>query len=62
MFASNFPVDGLHTTLDGLSSTYDAVTAGLGDDDRDLLFAGTAARVYDLGGASGSDSGSVDAS
>ncbi len=62
MFASNFPVDGLHTTLDGLWSTYDAVTAGLGDDDRDLLFAGTAARIYDLGGASGSDSGSVDAS
>ena len=49
MFASNFPVDGLHGTLDELFAAYSAVTAGLGDDDRDRLFAATAERVYRLG-------------
>ena len=49
MFASNFPVDGLHGTLDELFGAYSAVTAGLDDDDRDRLFAGTAERVYRLG-------------
>jgi predicted TIM-barrel fold metal-dependent hydrolase len=48
MFASNFPVDGIHGTLDELWSAYDTVTAGLGDDERDLLFAGTASRTYRL--------------
>jgi L-fuconolactonase len=48
MFASNFPVDGLHGTLDELWSTYSTVTAGLDVDDRDALFAGTAERVYRL--------------
>ncbi len=46
MFASNFPVDGLHGTLDQLYTTYDTLTRGLGDTDRDALFAGTADRVY----------------
>jgi predicted TIM-barrel fold metal-dependent hydrolase len=48
MFASNFPVDGMHGTLDELWSSYDQITAGLAEADRDLLFAGTAARTYRL--------------
>jgi L-fuconolactonase len=48
MFASNFPVDGMHGTLDQLWSVYDELTAGLSDAERDALFAGTAARVYRL--------------
>jgi L-fuconolactonase len=47
-FASNFPVDGLHGSLDDLWSAYSAVTAGLGDDDRDRLFAGNAERLYSI--------------
>jgi L-fuconolactonase len=46
MFASNFPVDGLHGTLDELFDAYAAVTAGLDAADRDRLFAGTAERIY----------------
>ena len=46
MFASNFPVDGLHGTLDQLYTTYDTLTRGLGDTERDALFAATAERVY----------------
>ncbi len=48
MFASNFPVDGMHGTFDELYSAYDAVTAGLDDASRDQLFAATAARTYSL--------------
>ncbi len=48
MFASNFPVDGMHGTLDELFETYSAITSGLAADDRDALFWGTAARVYGL--------------
>lgn len=47
-FASNFPVDGLHGTLDELWSSYSALTAGLDADDRDALFAGNAERIYRL--------------
>jgi predicted TIM-barrel fold metal-dependent hydrolase len=46
MFASNFPVDGMHGTFDELFTTYAAVTAGLDDESRDKLFAATAERVY----------------
>jgi L-fuconolactonase len=46
MFASNFPVDGLHGTFDELYSAYAAVVAGLDDATQDALFAGTATRVY----------------
>jgi predicted TIM-barrel fold metal-dependent hydrolase len=46
MFASNFPVDGMHGTFDELYSTFSAVTAGLDEAARDQLFAGTAERVY----------------
>ena len=45
-FASNFPVDGLHGTLDELWSAYAEVTAGLDDESRDKLFATNAERVY----------------
>lgn len=46
MFASNFPVDGMHGTLDQLWTTYSTVTGSLSADDRDKLFASTAERVY----------------
>jgi predicted TIM-barrel fold metal-dependent hydrolase len=46
MFASNFPVDGMHGTYDELYSAYDTVTADLSADEREKLFAGTAERVY----------------
>ncbi len=48
MFASNFPVDGMHGTLDELFTTFNELTAGLDDDARDKLFAGNAERVYRL--------------
>ncbi len=44
--ASNFPVDGLHGTLDELWSAFDGATAGLDDEARDKLFATNAERVY----------------
>lgn len=46
MFASNFPVDGMHGSFDDLYGAYDTVTADLDEPARDLLFAGTAERVY----------------
>ncbi len=46
LFASNFPVDGLHGTLDQLWTVYDTVTAGLDPADRTKLFATNAERVY----------------
>ena len=46
MFASNFPVDGMHGTFDDLYTTYDVLTADLDDATRDQLFAGNAERVY----------------
>lgn len=48
LFASNFPVDGLHGTLDDLWSCYSACVAGLGAHDRELLFATNAERLYRL--------------
>jgi predicted TIM-barrel fold metal-dependent hydrolase len=46
MFASNFPVDGMHGTFDDLYATYDELTAELDASTRDQLFAGNAERVY----------------
>lgn len=46
MFASNFPVDGMHGTFDELYSTFTALTSSLDDDSRDKLFATNAERVY----------------
>jgi predicted TIM-barrel fold metal-dependent hydrolase len=46
MFASNFPVDGMHGTFDDLYNTYDELTADLDESTRDKLFAGNAERIY----------------
>jgi predicted TIM-barrel fold metal-dependent hydrolase len=46
LFASNFPVDGLHGSLDQLWRACTEVTAGLGREDVEQLYAGTAERVY----------------
>jgi L-fuconolactonase len=46
LVASNFPVDGLHGTLDELWSAFDGATAGLDDESRAKLFAANAERVY----------------
>jgi predicted TIM-barrel fold metal-dependent hydrolase len=46
LFASNFPVDGMHGSLDELWSAYATLTAGLDDTAREQMFAGTAERVY----------------
>jgi len=46
LFASNFPVDGLHGTFDELYTTYSEVTAAMDDLSRDKLFAANAERVY----------------
>lgn len=46
MFASNFPVDAMHGTYDELYSTYDDVTAGASNEDREQLFAANAERLY----------------
>jgi L-fuconolactonase len=48
MFASNFPVDGMHGTLDELFTTFTTLTADLDDAARDKLFAANAERVYRL--------------
>jgi L-fuconolactonase len=46
MFASNFPVDGLHGTWDQLYTTFAELTDGLDDRSRDKLFASNAERIY----------------
>ena len=46
MFASNFPVDAMYGTFDELYTTFSAVTAGLGDESREQLFATNAERIY----------------
>lgn len=48
MFASNFPVDGMHGTLDELFTTFTELTKGMEDAERDKLFAANAERVYRL--------------
>jgi L-fuconolactonase len=47
-FASNFPVDAPYGTFDELYGTFSALTAHLGDEERDQLFAGNAERIYRL--------------
>jgi L-fuconolactonase len=46
MFASNFPVDGMHGTFDELYSTFTTLTSGLDDAARELVFASNAERIY----------------
>jgi predicted TIM-barrel fold metal-dependent hydrolase len=48
LFASNFPVDGMHGTLDELFASYATIVSGVDAASRDALFAGTAERVYGL--------------
>jgi L-fuconolactonase len=46
MFASNFPVDSMYGTFDDLYDTFSAITAGLGPDASEKLFATNAERLY----------------
>jgi len=46
LFASNFPVDGMHGTFEELYSTFAELTSGLDDESRDALFAANAERIY----------------
>jgi predicted TIM-barrel fold metal-dependent hydrolase len=46
LFASNFPVDGMHGSFDQLYTAFAAITAGLDGDARDKLFAGNAEHIY----------------
>ncbi len=48
MFASNFPVDGMYSTLPDLYRAFAAATAGFSRDERAQMFGRTAARVYRL--------------
>jgi predicted TIM-barrel fold metal-dependent hydrolase len=48
MFASNFPVDKLFSSYDGLFDAFRALTADLSDDERRGLFHDNAARWYRL--------------
>jgi predicted TIM-barrel fold metal-dependent hydrolase len=48
MFASNFPVDGLHARYDAIFDAFDAITAGRSRAVRNMLFYETAARIYRL--------------
>lgn len=49
LFASNFPVDGMHGSFNELYTSYSAITAGLDSADRDKLFAANAERIYQIG-------------
>lgn len=46
LFASNFPVDGMHGTFHELYTTFSTLTAGLDEPSRDELFASNAERIY----------------
>jgi len=46
MFASNFPVDGLHASYDAVWDAFDAITAHDLPETRDALFRDTARRFY----------------
>ena len=48
MFASNFPMDKVSTTLSNLFHAYDRITADVSEADRAALFAGNARRFYRL--------------
>ena len=49
MFASNFPIDGLHASYAALWSAYAEIVSGASDEDQDLLFRANATRYYRLG-------------
>ena len=46
LFASNFPVDGMHGTFDQLYTAFAELVADLDDAARDELFAANAERIY----------------
>lgn len=46
MFASNWPVDGLYSTLSELIHAYRALTASFSDSERNAMFSGNAERYY----------------
>jgi predicted TIM-barrel fold metal-dependent hydrolase len=46
LFASNFPVDGMHGSFDDLYTTFVTLAAGLDGDARDKLFATNTERTY----------------
>jgi predicted TIM-barrel fold metal-dependent hydrolase len=48
LFASNFPVDGMHGTFDELYTTYATLTADLDEASRAKLFATNAERIYQI--------------
>jgi predicted TIM-barrel fold metal-dependent hydrolase len=48
MFASNFPIDGLHASYETLWSVYAEIVSGASAAERDHLFAGNARRFYRL--------------
>jgi predicted TIM-barrel fold metal-dependent hydrolase len=50
MFGSNFPVDGLYSSLVELYNAFDTLTSDLSRSEREALFAGTARRAYRLSG------------
>lgn len=48
MFASNFPIDGLHATYSSLWHAYGKIVAGASPAEREQLFIGNARRLYRL--------------
>lgn len=46
MFASNFPVDGLCASFDGIYSAFDEITRGFAEAERRALFHDNAVRIY----------------
>jgi predicted TIM-barrel fold metal-dependent hydrolase len=48
MFASNFPIDGLHASYAAQWSAYTQIVSGASVSERDNLFSGNAARYYRL--------------
>ena len=48
MFASNFPIDGLHASYAGLWHAYASILQGASDAERAALFCGNARRYYRL--------------
>jgi predicted TIM-barrel fold metal-dependent hydrolase len=48
LFASNFPVDGLHATYGAVWRTWAEIVVGASADEQHALFGGNAERVYRL--------------
>jgi predicted TIM-barrel fold metal-dependent hydrolase len=48
MFASNFPVDGLCGSFDEIFGGFDAITRGFTNGERQQMFSGNAAHIYDI--------------